>query len=570
MTRHLLAAATLALFVKAPAAAQTALTPTDSARHVLNRLAYGASPGEVAAVAKEGVQHWIDRELAYRDPQDPALRPREAAFAVLTTPVRDMVAMHTDQIAKALKAQAGGADSMRAAMSQAELRTQRATGGKKELRDLNADLVSVTLLRAVDSDRQLAEVLADFWTNHFNVFIGKGFDRAYFADYLEHTIRPNVFARFGDLLLATAKSPAMLFYLDNVESVAAGTDMLAVATGGRSARAPAASRGSMFNGRQRRQPLPRAGQAGARQVDPSVMERIRQRMPKGINENYARELMELHTLGVDGGYTQADVGNVARILTGWGMDRRSNYEFRFLAAAHDRGAKSVLGVDFPAGHGEDEGIRLLQLLADQPATMHHISAQLCARFVADDPPDGCVDDAVRAWKRTNGDIREVMRAIIASPDFWTGANVQSKVKTPLEFVVSAVRAVGGETDSTPRLAQQLSRLGQPLFQMTTPNGYPEAQMDWVNSGALLARMNFAVALASGRLPGVRVDLDRILPATADHAALVEAVDATFLNGQMSAHTRETILRELGDIGNPREARALAVGLALGGPEFQRQ
>lgn len=568
MTRYLAIALGLALSIPRAASSQAPLSPQDSARHVLNRLSYGGSPGEVDAIARQGVRSWIDRQLAVRETRDPALAERERSYAVLQTSPRDMVAMHTDQIAKALKAQAGGADSMQRMQGQLALRQERAAGGKKELRDLNAELGSVTLLRAVDSDHQLAEVLADFWTNHFNVFIGKGFDRAYFADYLEHTIRPNIFDHFEDLLLATARSPAMLFYLDNVESVADGTDMLALAAGARTGRPALNARRAARRGQ--RPASARGGLPAGRQIDPAMMDKIRQRMPKGINENYARELMELHTLGVDGGYTQADVGSVARILTGWGMDRRSNYDFRFSSAVHDRGAKTVLGVEFPAGHGEDEGVRLLKMLATQPATMHHISAQLCARFVADDPPDGCIDDAVRAWKRSNGDLREVMRAIIYSPDFWATANIQSKVKTPLEFVVSAVRAVGGEPDNTPRLAQQLTRLGQPLFQMVTPNGYPETQTDWVNSGALLARMNFAVALAAGRLPGVQVGLDRVLPLATSHDALVDAVNTNFLGGAMSPRTRETILRELGDISNPRDARALAVGLALGGPEFQRQ
>ncbi|MES2304172.1 MAG: DUF1800 domain-containing protein [Gemmatimonadota bacterium] len=563
MTRYRhFAAFGLLLAAVLPAASQAPLTPRDSARHVLNRLGYGATPGEVDAIATEGVKRWIDRQLAVRDPRDPALAAREDGYDVLHTAARDMVAMHTDQLAKALKAQAGGADSMRRPAADAERREQRATGGKKELRDLNAELMSVTLLRATSSDHQLAEVLADFWTNHFNVFIGKGFDRAYFADYLEHTIRPNVLGRFETLLTATAKSPAMLFYLDNVESVADGTSMQALAPGRMQA---AAGRGRF------------AGRAGAarglgrtRQPDPAMVERVKARMPKGINENYARELMELHTLGVDGGYSQQDVGNVARILTGWGMDRRSNFEYRFLDGAHDRNAKSVLGVAFPAGHGEDEGMRLLKLLAEQPATMHHVSAKLCARFVADVPPDGCIDDAVRAWKQSGGEIREVVRAILYSPDFWAAANVQSKVKTPLEFVVSALRAVGGEPDATPRLVQQVAKLGQPLFQMTTPNGYPESQSEWVNSGALLARMNFAVALAGGRLPGAMVDLDRVVPLTTDHVVLVDGVNRAILAGGMTAQTRTTILREIADINNARDARALAVGLALGGPEFQRQ
>ena len=550
----------VALLAAAPLGAQARLTPADSARHALNRLGYGPTPGQVEAVVREGVLHWVDRQLGVRDLRDPALEAWERPYDVLRTPMAEMVAMHSDQVSKALKAQAQGADS--ATLQRLQAQRRQADGGKRDLRELLGELQSVTLARATVSDRQLAEVLADFWLNHFNVYIAKGFDRAYFADYLERTIRGHALGRFEELLVATATSPAMLFYLDNVQSVADNSAVAAVAARG------------MRQPQRPGQPPRRAAAArpGARTpaMDPAMAEQLRARMPRGLNENYARELLELHTLGVDGGYTQQDVINVARILTGWTIDRRGDHRFQFLAQAHDRGEKVVLGRTFPAGRGEEEGRALLAMLASHPATMHHLSAKLCARFVADVPPDGCIDDAVRAWQQSDGDIRTVVRAIVHSPDFWAMANVQSKTKTPLEFVVSAVRAVGGAPDATPRLAQQLQRLGQPLFNMVTPNGYPEASADWVNSGALLARMNAAVALASNRLPGVTVQLDPLVPLTTDHEALLDAVNRTILGGAMSERTRTTIRRELADISDPRAARAMAVGLALGGPEFQRQ
>ena len=314
----------------------------------------------------------------------------------------------------------------------------------------------------------------------------------------------------------------------------------------------------------------------------SLRTQAQARRPTGINENYARELMELHTLGVNGGYAQKDVTEAARILTGWSIappggalagvrrGREPEAGFQFHDWAHDRGAKVVLGVDFPSGRGQDEGMRLLAMLAEHPSTMHFVSAKLCARFVNDDPPDGCIDDAVRAWKKSDGDIREVLRAVFHSPDFWAPVNRAVKVKTPLEFVVSAVRAVGGGPDSTPRLAMAVGRLGQPLFQHVAPNGYGERQDDWVNSGALLSRMNFAMSLAAGRLPGVTVDLDRVVPASTDHQALVASVDRVVLNGRMSDRTRQVILQQTADLNDPIAARAVAVGLAIGGPEFQKQ
>jgi hypothetical protein len=210
------------------------------------------------------------------------------------------------------------------------------------------------------------------------------------------------------------------------------------------------------------------------------------------------------------------------------------------------------------------------MLASHPSTRHFVSGKLCARFVNDDPPDGCIDDAVRAWRKSEGDIREVLRAIFRSPDFWASSHRGAKVKTPLEFVASAVRAVGGVPDSTPRLSQVVARLGQPLFQHVAPNGYGERQDDWVNSGALLNRMNFAMALAANRAPGVSVNLDRVLPLTTDRSALVESVNRVILVGRMSEKTRQVILGQTADLSDPVMARAVAVGLAIGGPEFQKQ
>ncbi len=556
--------ATLGL-VPAAAAAQAPLTATDSARHVLDRLAYGATPGEIDAVAKYGVMRWVDQQLGYDRTSDPALGGVEKSFDVLRMSNADLVQEEARQQQLARQLQAQDDSASRQAML-AQLKAQQREG-RKGLQRLLADLGTVTLDRAVESTHQLDEVLADFWLNHFNVYINKGQDRAFFPNYLDHTIRDNDLGSFYGLLLATARSPAMLFYLDNAESVSPETDQRLAEL-----QASARGRGGRFGGLRGRRamlyPAARAGRGGAG-VDSATLARARQNMPKGINENYARELMELHTLGVNGGYTQQDVINVAKVLTGWTIDRRQG-AFIFRAIAHDQTDKTVLGQDFPAGHGEDEGVRLLQLLADNPATMHHVSAELCQKFVADDPPDGCVDDAVRAWQESHGDIRKIVAAIVHGQDFWAPNNIDSKVKTPLEFVVSAVRAVGGVPDTTPRLAQQVGRLGEPLFQKQTPDGYGEREDDWVNSGALLDRMNFAVALAAGRLPGVQVDLDQVVPLTADHARLVDEVDRAVLGGAMSDHTRQTIIKELADVPDAGAARALAVGLALGGPEFQRQ
>ncbi len=502
------------------------LTPRDSALHALNRLAYGPGPGEVEQVAAMGVMRWIERQLDPQGIPDRRLEQRERAFAILDYEADELAAMFVEARRAQLERQR---DSMTARAAPVD------GAAARPFRRLAAEFQQLAVVRATLSERQLLEVMADFWTNHFNVFYAKGADRFLMPSYIEHTIRPNALGRFEDLLIATAQSPAMMFYLDNWQSVAPGSTP---------PRFPLSA-------------MRRGGQG--------------ERSPRGINENYARELLELHTLGVDGGYTQDDVIAVARIFTGWGIERpRDGAGFAFRAWAHDEGEKVVLGQRFPAGHGRDEGLRLLRILAGHHATMHFVSGKLCARFVRDDPPDGCVDDAVAAWHHSGGDIRAVLRAIFRSPDFWAPQTVRAKVKTPLEFVVSAVRALGAEPDTTPRLAQVVGRLGQPLYLQSAPTGYPETQADWVNSGALLNRMNTAVALAAGRLPGVVVRLDDALPPAADQAQLVAAVNARVLGGAMSERTRAAISDQLSAISGGPDARIWAVGLAIGGPEFQRQ
>src|SRR5256714_6930895 len=545
-----LAALVLAFLSVSPTVRLSAqLSPQDSAFHALNRLAYGPRPGDVQRVAAEGVMRWIDRQLSPEEIDNERLAERERQFQILRYDRGDLAAMYVDaQRERRARKLAAAADTM-ADKSAADPIAQKG-------RRLAGQFADLAVVRAALSERQLYEVMVDFWTNHFSVYLAKGADRFLTPDYIEHTIRPRAMGTFEDLLIATARSPAMLFYLDNWESVAPGS----VPPTGLHVRAR-----PIFS---RRPGLFGPARDPARQD--SVRRRALERMPKGINENYARELLELHTLGVDGGYTQQDVIDVARIFTGWSIERpQQGGDFEFHDWAHDRGEKLVLGVRFEGGHDMDEGIRLLKLLANHPATMHHVSRKLCQRFVNDDPPDGCVDDAVAAWKRSSGDMGEVLRAIFHGPDFWAAANVRAKVKTPLEFVVSAARAVAAEPDTSPRLAQVVARLGEPLYLHVGPDGYPEREAAWVNSGGLLDRMNAAVALASGKLPGVTVVLDSIVSA-GDPDQLIGAVNEKILSGTMSENTKQVLRRELAGIGDPAQARALAVGLAIGGPEVQRQ
>ena len=521
----------IALAGQGPASAPApALTARDSAFHALNRLAYGARPGEADSIARFGVMRWIERQLHADHVPDPRLAAREREFKILDYDRADLAGRYRDAVRERQQMQreaAASGDSMR----------PRGPAPMREFRELGGELQQLAIVRAAISERQLREVMVDFWTNHFNVFVGKGADRFLLPSYIEETIRPRALGNFEDLLIATARSPAMLFYLDNAQSVAPGS---------------APPRPFMSPFRRRR--------FGMNETNEERQQRQR-RQPTGINENYARELMELHTLGVDGGYNQQDVINVARIFTGWSIERpERGAGFVYHDWAHDQGDKVVLGQKFKTD-GEDEGVQLLKFLANQHATMHHVSAKLCARFVADEPPDGCIDAAVAAWERSRGDIRTVLRAIFTSPDFWSAQAVRSKVKTPFEFVVSAVRATGVEPDDTPRLAQLVARLGEPLYQQPAPTGYAETEAHWVNSGALLARMNAAIAIAK--------DCSSI-PAIDDHARLVDTIDQQLLGGTMSAHTRTVILEQITDLTDPEQARVMAVGLALGGPDFQRQ
>jgi uncharacterized protein (DUF1800 family) len=394
-------------------------------------------------------------------------------------------------------------------------------------RQVLAELSEAKLLRALYSERQLEEVLVDFWFNHFNVFARKGPVEIYVGEYEREVIRPHVLGRFRDLLGATARSPAMLVYLDNWLSVdPTSSDRL---------------------DRQRRT----RGGSGFRTPP--------QRQARGLNENYARELLELHTLGVDGGYTQQDVVAVARAFTGWSIGRPGEGAgFRFATVLHDRDAKTVLGHTLPAGGGVEDGERVLDILAAHPATARHIAFKLAQRFVADAPPPALVDRAATVFRQTGGDLRAVVRTIATSDEFFADAAYRAKVKTPFEYVASALRAMAADVHRTAALGRALTTLGMPLYLCQPPTGYDETAAPWVSSGALVSRLNVAVALARGELGGVR--LPRLDGLTADAAMTRVVQDA--LGGGVSASTAETI-RKAGTV-------AQTIALIIGSPEFQRQ
>ena len=440
-----------------------------------------------------------------------------------------------------------------------------------------AELSMAKMTRAVYSERQLQEMMVDFWYNHFNVFAAKGADRWLITEYERDAIRPHAMGKFRDLLGATAKSPAMLFFLDNWLSA----DPVAWQKLQQEQQQRRQMRGGPFGagpfGRPR---FPQGGPApNGNPNDPNA--NAKQKQERGLNENYGRELMELHTLGVDGGYTQDDVINVAKAFTGWSIRQpRRDPEFFFEERLHDNSVKTVLGHKIHEG-GMKDGEEVLDILARDPHTAHHISFELAQRFVSDNPPEALVDRMAQTFLKSDGDIREVLRTMIYSPEFWSKDAYRAKIKTPFELVASATRAVGAEVEVPLLLVQWTSRIGQPLYQCEPPTGYSDKADAWVNTGALLSRMNFSLALTSNRLRGAQVDIDSLFggdTAANPHATLDRAIQV-LLGGQASQETRDTLEKQLDD---PQILQAtlddkvkqvnaaMIAGLVLGSPEFQRR
>jgi len=434
---------------------------------------------------------------------------------------------------------------------------------------VQGELTQAKLLRAVYSERQLDEVMTDFWLNHFNVFINKGPDRYMLTSYERDVIRAHALGKFKDLLVTTAKSPAMLFYLDNWQSIGPNSDQ------------------ARFGGQRPGKGRLRRGPFGMIVYDPPKPRREqtpqqKAKRPSGLNENYAREVMELHTLGVDGGYTQKDVTELAKVLTGWTIEKpQQGGEFKFDERRHEPGKKKVLGKDFKEG-GEGEGMKALDMLAHHPATAHFISKKLAMRFVSDDPPESLVQRMAKTFHDKDGDIREVLRTMYDSPEFWAPEAYRAKVKTPLEFVVSAVRASGADVVNPQPLVNQLQKLGMPLYGMQPPTGYSMKADAWVNSAALLNRMNFSLALASGKLPGIQWDPTATVEQNqlpTDPAGALANFETVLLDGDVSKQTHTTILNQLNDpqaamrnnvpVAQGTNFRLIA-GLLLGSPEFQRR
>jgi uncharacterized protein (DUF1800 family) len=445
-----------------------------------------------------------------------------------------------------------------------------------------AELSMAKIERAVYSRRQLEAVMEDFWFNHFNVFAAKGLDRYYLTAYVRDTIRPNTMGKFQDLLTATAQSPAMLFYLDNWLSVdPAAFQQRQQQIAARRARLRATFPGFFSQAPEAQQAQAGAGANGQAQVSQTSAPARRKLRDLGINENYGREVMELHTVGVDAGYTQQDVIEMAKCLTGWTIQTpRLDPQFIFRPAFHAQGPKVVMGHTIDVA-GEQDGLAALQMLASDPHTAHHISLELARHFVSDDPPPALVEGMTKEYEATGGDIRSVLRTMIYSPEFWSRQAYRAKVKTPFELVASTARALNANVDVALPLVRWTARMGEPLFLCQPPTGYSDKAETWVNSGALLNRLNFALAIATNHAPGTQVDLGGIFGnnAASDPDAALDRALTIFLDGQVSPQTQQALEAQLNDPQlvparldgqSDRVNEGLLAGLVLGTPEFQHR
>jgi len=620
----------------------TELTADEAILHAMNRLAYGPRPGDVERVRKMGLAKWIDQQLAPNSIDDSAVNARLDNLPTLSMSAARLIEEYPQPKQAAVQAAKRAANSnpplannsgpdgskdkdmqiaaessattappsSSAAVGQSAPRnspevniadnaavpasmktkpsptnpevaanlTTPGAGNRNVLSgpDPNAvprviaddskkpqrvieELAMAKVTRAIYSERQLQQVMDDFWFNHFNVFAAKGEDRWYLTSYERDVIQPHTLGKFKDLVTDTAESPAMLFYLDNFLSVDPNA-----------AQRQAALRAMRQNrGRRGRPPVPPAAQGQQPRKN-----------ARGLNENYGRELMELHTLGVEGGYTQKDVTELARCFTGWTIDKpRLNPQFKFDEKLHDPDQKIVLHKKIHAG-GMKDGEQAIELLAKHPSTAKFISTKLARRFVSDTPPAPLVARMAKTFESSDGDIRAVMHTMIYSPEFWSRDAYRAKIKTPFELVVSAVRALGTDVDTAMPLVQWVGRIGEPLYQCQPPTGYADIAEAWVNTGALLNRLNFSLTLAGNKVRGARADVGSLLgvDAAMPKVALERALQI-FLGGQASPTTLETLQKQLDSpqvlqakLDDPVKKVDLGVvtGLVLGAPEFQRR
>ena len=615
----------------------TELSADEAILHALNRLAYGPRPGDIERVKQMGLAKWIDQQLNPNSIDDKAVEARLQEYPTLRMSTAKLIAEYPQpkpqekprvqlvqsevqlgqpragaagDSEKASKPEMQGSQVQRgspetqsaaangespaqsaaenpsapAPMKETEMPAEAAAKGARRRDALGggdpnsvpravaddskrpprivAELAMAKVTRAIYSERQLQQVMNDFWFNHFNVFAGKGEDRYYLTSYERDVIQPHTLGKFKDLVSATAKSPAMLFYLDNFLS----------------ADPRAGQRQAMERAMRQQARYGRLGRPWPPRPPANPQAKKNER---GLNENYGRELMELHTLGVDGGYTQKDVTEVARAFTGWTIEKPRQYaEFQFDERLHDPDPKIVLGKKIHAG-GRKDGEQVIDLLVHHPSTAKFISMELARRFVSDNPPPALVNRMAETFQSSDGDIRDVMKTMIWSPEFWSREAYRAKIKTPFELVISAARALGTDVDSPQPLVNWVARIGEPLYQCQPPTGYSDKSETWVNTGALLNRLNFSLALAGNKMRGARSDVTSLLgvDSSAEAKAALDRAVQVFLGGQAAPATVATLEKQL---DNPQVLQArlddphgqvnlgVVAGLVLGAPEFQRR
>ena len=544
--------------LSAPAIAQSPLDHRELAAdqqiiHALNRLTFGARPGDVQQVRAIGLDKWVEQQLRPERIDDSSLDRFLQRYSILNTDQSDLLRDFNEMQRERRQVRRDAGDSVtRQEMRQQMRRNMADQDQGASRRQVMGALQSARVARAVAGNRQLEEVMTDFWLNHFNIYAQKGPPQAYYlAEYEREVIRPNALGKFRELLEDVAKSPAMLFYLDNARSMADST------------------RPRLGANRQQQRRMRRA--------DPDMQQRLNQLRNGGLNENYGRELLELHTLGVDGGYTQQDVINVARALTGWTIrPAAAGGGFIFRPEMHDAGEKIVLGRKLKPNRGIEDGEDVLDIVSRHPSTAKYIATKLATRFISDKPPQSVIDRAAAVFTKTDGEIREVVRTIITSNEFYSQQAFRSKVKSPFEVVVSAMRVMNAAPDSTPRTAQAVAYLGQPIYGHQAPNGWPETGDAWMNTGAILNRINFGMTVAANRIPGASFSsipaIDELK--TASRRQQVDAVVAMLLGGSVSSDTRNVLMSGENPLMTTREVQlsglAQVIGLALGSPEFQRR
>lgn len=641
----------LAIGGPAPGPAGKSLTEEQKILHVLNRLGFGARPGDVEKVKAIGIDKYIDQQLNASAIDDSAAQAKWKNIEVFNMTTADVFAKYPNPGALLRQLEGGRTAQANAPNQNGDETPEQQQAQQRERREklqtyyqkydlrpagqLIPQITANRMLRAAYSEKQLQEVMVDFWQNHFNVFAGKAAVRWYIPSYERDVLRKNALGNFKDLLVGTAEHPAMLFYLDNFESISPNAGSQA-AEGQQRLQQALKQNGGKLPERMREQIKQRRG-INDQQLDEFLKNAMNapKGQARGINENYARELMELHTLGVDGGYSQKDIVEIAKCFTGWTIadprgyrraagatiqgteDKRINRlqrqqgvpddiesgEYYFNERWHEKGEKTVLGQKINEG-GVKDGLKVLDILVNSPATAKFIARKLAVKFVSDTPSDALVGRVADAFQKSKGDIKTTLKALFTDKEFFAPENYRAKIKTPFELAVSSIRAIGADTNAGPAMLAMLNKLGEVPYGYQAPTGYPDTAEDWVNTGALLERLNFAVAVASNRIPGTRVNLKDF--EAADKAKVLDKTISALLDGEISPNTRSMLLKqieqplpevkagtEMNDTGlevpnmrgggegpQGRQARLLppsgnaevfkVVSLVLGTPEFQRQ